>query len=245
MKSAAYRKRYYREWVRAGDLYQSRIIVRETDLQVLTNRPLSSSLVEQTVSQCRRDIESYIAKDNRFLTALKPLAVELSAPAIVRQMSKAAGAANVGPMAAVAGAIAEKVGRTLLRQGVTDVIVENGGDIFLASRKKREVGIFPGSRSPWKHLSLLVRPEDTPLGICTSSGTVGHSLSFGSTDSVVIMAKNAAVADALATAVANRVQQKSDLEKAASFAKSIPQTLGVVIILGKNLLSWGRIEFVS
>jgi ApbE superfamily uncharacterized protein (UPF0280 family) len=95
----------------------------------------------------------------------------------------------------------------------------------------------------WRGLSLKIKPRDTPLGICTSSGTIGHSLSFGLADSVVILSGNTALADAVATATANQVKSTQDLEKALDFARSIKGVLGVVIIIGGNLTSWGEVEF--
>ena len=84
-----------------------------------------------------------------------------------------------------------------------------------------------------------------PLGLCTSSGTIGHSLSFGLADAVVILSKSAILADAAATAVGNRVKDKKDLEKAAAFAGSIKGVLGGVIIIKNTLISWGEVELLS
>jgi ApbE superfamily uncharacterized protein (UPF0280 family) len=158
-------------------------------------------------------------------------------------MSAQAKKANVGPMATVAGAIAEFLGRDLLKKGYKEVIVENGGDIFLKTAKTRLIGIYAGKSKLWNRLKLKIKPKDTPLGICTSSGTIGHSLSFGSADSVVILSRNASLADAVATATANRVNSKEDFQKSLNFARSIKGICAVVIILGNNLISWGKIEF--
>jgi len=220
------------------------IIDKETDLQVLTDKPADKEPIRQRLRACRWDIESYIAKDNRFLTALKPISVEANAPDIIKEMSKAALKAGVGPMAAVAGAVAESVGRDLLKKKYRDVIVENGGDIFLKTTKPRVIGLYAGRSRLWNNLGLKIKPKDTPLGICTSSGTIGHSLSFGSADSVVIISKNTALADAVATAVCNRIKSKDDLRAALEFARSIHGVLGTVIILKKDMVSWGGVEFV-
>lgn len=219
------------------------IVTRETDLQILTNKPIDPDFVKEKIRGYRFDIEKYITKDKRFLTALKPIAIELNAPAIVKAMSEAAKLANVGPMAAVAGAIAQFLGKDLLRQGYKEVIIENGGDIFLATRKNRIIAIFTGRSKRWRGLSIKIEPKVTPVGICTSSGTVGHSLSFGCADSVTILSKNASLADAVATATGNRISSKQDLSSALDFARSIKGILGVVIILKNNLISWGEIEF--
>lgn len=243
MKTNKYQRRFYRDWVKQDDLRLAHIVEKETDLQVLTNKPVDGEFIRECLHACRWEIESYITRDSRFLTALKPLPVEINAPGIIKEMSLAAAKAGVGPMAAVAGAVAEAIGRALLKKEYRDVVVENGGDIFLKTTKPRLIGIYAGRAKLWNNLSLKIKPKDTPLGICTSSGTIGHSLSFGSADSVVILSKSAALADAVATAVCNRIGSKHDLHKALDFARSVRGVSGVVIILKKDMISWGNVEF--
>ena len=226
-------------------MHLTRIMEKETDLEIFTNKPLEEGFVKEKLRLYRWAIEDYINKDRRFLTALKPLEVELDAPGIVREMAQAAKKANVGPMSSVAGSIAGFLGRDLLKIGFRDVIIENGGDIFLKTTKTLTVGIYSGRSKLWERLGLKIKPSDTPLGLCTSSGTIGHSLSFGSADSVVVLSKNAALADAVATATCNMVNSKQEMQKALDFARSIKGVLAVVIILKNNLLSWGRVKFVS
>ena len=245
MKTNKYQRRFYRDWVKAKDLYLAHIIDRETDLYILADKPVDKNFVKKKVREYRFAIENYISKERRFLTALKPIEVELNAPLIVKVMSKAAKLANVGPMAAVAGAIAQFLGRDLLRKNYRDVLIENGGDIFLATRKTRAIGIYVGKSKLWQGLSLKIKSKSTPIGICTSSGTIGHSLSFGLADSVVILSRNTILADAVATATANRVNSKQDLQKAVDFAKSIKGVLGIIIIFKNNLISWGGIEIAK
>lgn len=245
MKTHRYQRRFYRNWVKGEGLCSTHIVVQETDLQIFTDRPLDKDFLKEKVHLYRRQIEDYISKDKRFLTSLKPIEIELNTPLIVKEMSQAAKRASVGPMAAVAGAIAKFLGRDLLRKGYKDVIIENGGDIFLKSNKMRIIGIYAGRSKLWNRLCLKIKPKDTPIGICTSSGTVGHSLSFGCADSVVILSKNASLADAVATACANRVKSPTDLQEALNFARSIRGVLGAVIIMKKNLISWGKVKFVT
>ena len=243
MKTQKFQRRVYRDWINNEDLYETRIISQETDLQIFTNKRLGSDFVKEKVSQYRWQIENYISRDRRLLVSLKPINVELTAPPIIQQMSEAARIANVGPMATVAGAIAQFLGRDLLKKGYSDVIIENGGDIFLKTTKTRSVGIYSGRLSTFNRLKLKINPKDSPLGICTSSGSVGHSLSFGCADSIVILSKNTLLADAVATATGNRVQSRKDLQPALDFTRSIKGVLGVIIILKKDLISWGKIEF--
>lgn len=243
MKTSKYQRRFYRDWIKDKSLYVTQIIANETDIRVTTNKKVDRDFIEEKIRLCRRDIEKYINKDRRFLTAVKPLSVELDAPLIIKEMADEARKANVGPMATVAGAISESLGRDLLKQGYKDVIVENGGDMFLKTRKSRLIGIYSGRSKLWDNLCLKIKPKETPLGICISSGTIGHSLSFGSADSVVILSKNVSLADAVAAATCNRIKSKQDLARALDFARQIKGVLGVVIILKNNLVSWGKVEF--
>ena len=126
------------------DLHFARIFAKETDLSILTNKKLDEDFVKEKIRSYRWDIESYIDKDRRFLVSLKPIAVELNAPPVIKAMEKASRLANVGPMSAVAGAIAQFLGHDLLKKGYKDVIIENGGDIFIKSRKSRIIGIYAG-----------------------------------------------------------------------------------------------------
>lgn len=229
----------------AQGLHHASLIDKETDLEILTDKPVEKDFLQQRVRSYRRDIENYITKDRRFLTALKPLAIELDAKPIVRLMNEASCKANVGPMAGVAGAIAQFLGKDLLRKGCKEVIVENGGDIFLKTAKTRLVGIYAGRSRLWNRLSLKIEPSDTPLGICTSSGTLGHSLSFGLADSVIVLSKNACLSDCVATAAANLVKTRQDLQKAVDFARSIRGITGAAIILKNDLVSWGKIQFTA
>ena len=245
MKTNKYQRRFYRDWVKAKDLHLAHIIARETDLQILADKPIDRAFVEERIRTYRLEIENYIDRDRRFLTSLKPLPVEINAPKIIREMSAQTQKANVGPMASVAGAIAEFLGRDLLKKGYKEVIVENGGDIFLKTRKVRSIGVYAGRSRLLSKLRLKIKPKDTPLGICTSSGTIGHSLSFGSADSVVILSKNTILSDAVATATANRIKSKDDLQQAIDFAKSVKGVAGAVVIIKNNLSAWGKVAEFS
>jgi ApbE superfamily uncharacterized protein (UPF0280 family) len=243
MKSDKYQKRFYRDWINSEDLYQKRIAVKETDLQVFTDKPVDEVFLKARVSFYRRNIEGYISKDRRFLTSLKPIPVELTAPRLIKAMAGAAQKARVGPMAAVAGALAQFLGRDLLRKGYKEVIIENGGDIFLKTRKTRRIGIYAGRLQLWNKISLEIKARDTPLGVCASSGIIGHSLSFGCADTAVILSRDAALADAVATGTANLVNSPKDLEKAVTYARSVKGVIGIAVIFKNTLACWGAIEF--
>lgn len=245
MKTNKYQRRFYRDWVKVDGLISMYVAVKETDLHIFIDKAVDAEFIKERVLHYRWQIENYITRDNRFITSLKPVEVELNAPGIVKEMSIASKKAGVGPMAAVAGAIAYFLGRDLLKKGCKNVIIENGGDIFLKVARTCKVGIYAGRAKTWNNLSLKIKPRRTSLGICTSSGKLGHSLSFGVADAVIILAGNPCLADAVATAAANRVQSPRDLGKALDFARSIKGVSGVVAILKDKMASWGDVQFTK
>ena len=124
------------------------------------------------------------------------------------------------------------------------MIVENGGDIFLVTARPRVAGIFAGASPLTGHLGLQLTRVNEPLGLCTSSGTVGPSLSFGRADAAIILASSAALADAAATALGNRIQTADDIERGLAFVRHVPGVLGAVAIVGESLGAWGEVELV-
>lgn len=230
----------YRHWVEGKDLIQFNVTVKETDLYLRASSNLHRK-ARRLILKYRSLLEKYIERHPAFLTSLEPLPVSQDAPHIVREMAAAAEKTGVGPMASVAGAIAEYVGTDLLAFS-PEVIVENGGDIFLKSLRKRTVGIYAGKSPLTGKIGLEINGQDTPLGICTSSGTVGHSLSFGKADAVIAVARSATLADAAATAIGNLVSQPGDITRGIEFAKSIEGLKGVVIIKEDNIGLWGEVK---
>ena len=242
-----YEERSYRRYFVQEDLVHFQVAYKETDLDVgIPKARFKPELVrraEKIIRYYRRELEAYISRDLDFARTLAPHDVQPEAPPIAREMAAAARLAGVGPMAAVAGAMAQYVAFALAGPE-EEIIVENGGDIYLNSSRSRLIGIFAGA-SPFSHrLALRVEPYMCPLGICTSSGTVGPSLSFGRADAAVILATSATLADAVATAAGNAVQEPLDVEKAARLAAAIPGVLGAVIIAGDKLAAWGRVNLV-
>ena len=238
-----YKERAYRRFSGSDDLISFEIKEKQTDLYILAARDLSSQAREAVLGY-RAEIENYIAQNPEFYTALMPINVRESASEIVRAMAEAAGKAGVGPMAAIAGAISEFVGRDLLAFS-DQVIVENGGDIFLKTSKKRVMGVYVGEASPFKgKIAIEIDPSEKALGVCTSSGTVSHSLSFGNADAALIISANAALADAVATKAGNAVKSIYDIEKGIDLARSVAGVSGVLIIISDKMGSWGEIKLV-
>jgi len=235
-----YQPRTYRHWVKDKELVAFKVTVKETDLYIRARSDLKSQ-ARKLVLKYRRMLEEYIESQPQFLTSLEPVAVENGAPQIVTGMAEAAGKCGVGPMAAVAGAIAEAVGSKLLDFS-PEVIVENGGDIYLKSLSKRLIGIYAGKSPLTGRVGLEIEGKDTPLGVCTSSGTVGHSLSLGQADAVIVLSQSTALADAAATAIGNRINQPSDIPGGIELARSIGGLKGVIIIQGEQVGVWGEVK---
>jgi ApbE superfamily uncharacterized protein (UPF0280 family) len=240
---AAYQERKYRNLLLDRRLTSFQVQVKETDLYLRANRDLSES-ARQSVLRHRYQIERYLLDHPHFLRSLIPVPPDEFAPPVIRLMIGAGQAAGVGPMAAVAGAMAEAVGKDLQEES-PEVMVENGGDIFLVCSRETRVGIFAGDSPLSLRVGLVVPAAGHPWGVCTSSGTVGPSLSFGRADAVCILAPSASLADAAATAVGNVVRTAGDLDKALEKAGRIAGVSGAVIILGEKLAAWGQIELAE
>lgn len=217
--------------------------VKKTKLFVAAHQALSEE-TRKAVIRYRKDIEDYITYNPKFLRTLVPIAVPLAAPSIVKDMAAAGFKANVGPMAAVAGAIAEKVGKELLKFS-QEVVVENGGDIFLSIQHPVKVALYAGASPFSLKLALDIDPNQTPLGICTSAGTVGPSLSFGRADAICVVSKSAAVADAFATSIGNLIKTAGDIKKGIAFAQEHKEIEGVIIVSGDHIGIWGKVKVIA
>lgn len=237
--------RDYRAWHEGRDLRYFQVQVKQSDLAIgVDANSYSGSLLplcRNLLVKLRGDIEGYILQQPLFKTALLPIPPLPGAPEIVKRMAQAANRAAVGPMAAVAGAIAEMVGEKLA-SCCQEVVVENGGDIFIKTGRERMVAIFAGRSHFSYRIGIRIEASQDAIGICTSSGTVGHSLSLGQADAVVIKAASTALADAVATGAGNMVEDKGDLVKAISYAQNIPGVIGVLAIKDDQLAAWGQME---
>ncbi len=234
--------RFYRSWAETG-LINFTVREEETDIFISAEKNLKSK-VEALVRRYRRDISDYVKLNPGFRESLEPLPPDENAAEIVKAMLASTRAAGVGPMAAVAGAISGFVGKGLLEYS-NQVILENGGDIFIKTDRERNIGIYAGDSVLSGKVAIKIRPGATPAGISTSSGTVGHSLSFGKADAVTVISADASLADASATAACNRVKTASDIKAALDFAKSIEGVKGCVVIYRDKIGSIGEIELIQ
>ena len=238
-----HQQRTYRNLVNVDKLFTFRVLVKETDLMVHAGKELKSETRKLVLEQ-RGYLEAYLKAHPEFAASLTPWRLDGLVPPIVADMVGAGANAGVGPMAAVAGAVAEHAGRGLLKL-TNDVIVENGGDVFIKTSTPITVGIFAGKSPLSLRIGIRIDSGPEPTAVCTSSGTVGHSLSYGNADAVCVVAKSCAIADAAATAIGNNVRSAADIQNAIDNGKSIAHIRGVIVIVGKKIGIWGDLELVS
>jgi len=235
-------ERTYRRWVQS-DLHTFEVRVGESDLLISAERPLRR-VAERALRSARAEVEGYLARDAEFAPAMGPREALPGAPPIVVAMIEATRACGVGPMAAVAGAVAQRVGDALLEHA-REVIVENGGDIFLCTQRPRVAAIYAGESPLTARVGVRIGRVNERLGLCTSSGTVGHSVSYGRADAAIVLAESAALADAAATALGNRIQGSRDVEGGLEWLRTIAGVLGGAAVVGEHLGAWGEVELTA
>ncbi|MGD8982553.1 MAG: UPF0280 family protein [Desulfobacteraceae bacterium] len=238
-----YRERTYRKRARAKDLVSFHVAVKETDLWVSAERSLENE-TRDLILDHRHQLERYIQSHPDFLTTLQPYPEDPYAPLLVKEMIDATRGIGVGPMASVAGAIAQYVAKGL-NPWSDQVIVENGGDIFVKANRSVTVSIFAGESPLSGKIGVVIPKEKMPLGICSSSATVGHSLSMGMADLVCLLSSSAVLADGAATALGNRIKSKTALDKVAIWADEMKGIRGGLVIVGDKMATWGEIELVG
>ena len=236
--------RAYREQcaVRSGER-RFQVLVEESDLHITipdngcVDACISAASAE--VRQLRGQLRNWIVLYPEFRSSLDPLPLPPAAPDIVRRMYAAAAVAGVGPFAAVAGAIAQMVAEDLtVRFALGDVIVENGGDLYLFSSQDRVVGLLPEPASG-VIIGVGFAARTFPLSLCASSGRIGPSLSFGRGELAVVRAKDAALADAAATAFGNMLRTAADVQRVVDRATVTPGIDGVFAQCDGSVGLWG------
>lgn len=237
----AYQERFYREQHKSADLVTYQVMIEESDLMVSSDMNIKKELLP-VLKGCRDRIENACSSIDGFEKSLKPIQY-VTDDAMIQQMINASQKAKVGPMAAVAGMVSECVAKEAVRQGwAKEIIVENGGDLYMDSARDRKILIYAGESPFSNRIGLHIKHQQMPLGICTSAGTVGHSLSLGKADAVVVLSKDTALADAMATSIGNLVQIPEDIQKGIDFGKQVDGILGILIIIQDKMGAWGDVE---
>lgn len=237
---------------------KERIKIGETDLVLKTD--LRDHELPKFILKQRFELKNYIRENPDFLTSFEPVlvgeenniskchsrkSISSKPPLIVKLMARAGRKAEVGPMAAVAGTISQLSLGYMIENGAKYVIVDNGGDVAIKTDQDVVVGLYAGESSLSGELGFKIKYRKTPMGVCTSSGTVGHSISFGRSDSVTVFADEASTADALATSIANSALGENDpdavqnsLDRAEDFRKLLR---GVLVVVGESAGTLGKI----
>ncbi len=217
------------------------VVLEQSDLYIISSNDLRSQILDR-LNKVRRDLKNYIYLHPEFAHSLVPLDPADNSPEIVRAMAGAARLFGVGPMAAVAGAISQDIADYACKIS-PDILVENGGDIFMHSSIDRVVGLLPHPSEPVA-LGIKISKEETPCSVCSSSAAIGHSLSLGQGDLVTVRARSGAVADAAATALCNMLHSRKSLDKINSMRSELQKKgiTGVLAQMGEDLLVWGDIE---
>jgi ApbE superfamily uncharacterized protein (UPF0280 family) len=246
-KSPAYQPRLYREAMGNRRWITFRSVFRETDLWVAIDRSHCTKAAERftmdRILYYRAILEKHMEGHPEFRDSLTPVVSPGGVHPMISAMSDAALEAGTGPMSAVAGTMAEFICRDLLSEfNADEVIIENGGDIFMKLTSPLTTAVYAGVSPLSEKIALHIKPEETPLSVCCSSGTVGHSLSFGIADACVIACRSGAQADALATAFCNEVKDQGSVHEVTERALANQETEAVVIIAGEKVGLGGRIE---
>jgi ApbE superfamily uncharacterized protein (UPF0280 family) len=242
-----YEQRFYRNKFNSYRFKGFQVNYLETDLWIGIDPESFKTEMQEValarVKELRQKLEDYIKREPEFAKTLKPFQPFENAPKEAFKMAQAAGKAGIGPMASVAGLFAREAGKAISQNfSVKELVIENGGDIFALLKHELVLSVFAGNSPLSEKIGLKITPDNHPLGICTSAGTVGPSLSFGKADAVVVVAKNVLVADAFATALGNKVKSPADVEKVIDEAKIHSEILSLLIICEDKAGVWGEFE---
>lgn len=217
---------------------------KETNLRIKCDLDRAIDAAISAAFKARMEIERLIWRCPEFRWSLEPLKLKGDHPRVIELMLRAGELAGVGPFAAVAGAISQVAAEAAVEAGANNVVVDNGGDISIIGERDFRVGIFAGFAAASGKLGFLVKKDELPIGICASSGTVGHSLSLGWADAAVAIADEAALADAAATSISNAVvgdDVEQSIRSGLERAKEIPQIRGCLVVREKQIGFWGKV----
>ncbi len=230
-----FQQRTYRSQFNTSRFTGFEIKYQETDLWIGVDpesfKPGMKEAALNKIKALRQKLDDYINTEPFFKKSLKPFQPQKSAPAEAIEMAQAAEKAGTGPMSTVAGLFAREIGDEIIQNfSVNELVIENGGDIFALLKKTLVLSVFAGDSPLSERIGIEITPAISPLGICTSAGTVGPSLSYGKADAVVVIAENVLVADAFATAFGNKVKSPNDVEKVINLTEKYPEILSLLII---------------
>ncbi len=224
----------------------------ETDLWIGVDKEsyvvTMPEVVYKQVIQIRQEFNNYYRIDPDFFASLKPVIPVKAANNHFSRLCKASLQTGVGPMAGIAGLFAEEIGKKLLEKfSIRELVIENGGDCFISVQEPLIVHIFAGESPLSEKVGIIIQKSSSSLGICTSSGRIGHSKSFGKADGVMVVSPDTVLADQYATAICNQIQSREDIEKNLDIVEQNDELYAVAIIMGDKIGYRGNFEmdFIS
>ncbi|MFO7796113.1 MAG: UPF0280 family protein [Promethearchaeia archaeon] len=228
--------------------YKVHFTEKESDITIISDLKSAIANAQEAFYRHRKDLEHYISKHKDFLTSFSPVSVNTSLK-IINIMAEAAYICDVGPMAAVAGALADLMYKSMIQEEEKHKIpkialVENGGEIIIDSKKSLRIALYAGDNELNLNIGFLIEESDCPIGVATSSATVGHAISLGEADAVTVFAENATLADAAATKIANLVKGndiEKSIKKALDTADDLQEIRGVFINRENKIGRTGKI----
>ncbi len=226
--------------LRGFHLYRTEFTEKETKVKIIADNAVYAKCAIDEIRTQRKIVEDYIRSHPEFRMALEPIDIPEDAPAVIQRMSAGSKLAGVGPMAAVAGVIAEFASLRMKSEGSSVSVVENGGDIYASSVDPVRIALFAGSKHSLNGLCIVVDKDTGPVSVCSSSSTMGHSMSFGNCDLVTVVAQDSSIADSFATAICNKVREVADLEKAVGWGNSSPHVRTVIAAKGEKVAMAGE-----
>ncbi len=235
MTGSTYQVRNYRLRFNNSRFKSFDVKYRQTDLWIGVDsqsyHPEMRRVVFETIEALRQKLDDYIRDEPVFATTLKPFLPSADAPAEAQEMAKAAAKAGIGPLSTVAGLFARAAGEAILKNFlVHELVIENGGDIFALLKDELILSIFAGESPLSEKIGLVIPSGTGVVGICTSAGTVGPSLSFGNADAVTVVCRDVVVADAFATALGNEVKTPDDIEPVLENTSEFPEIRSLLIV---------------
>ena len=232
----------YRSAVKNNDYPGWLISYRHSDIYISSDIDIGSKITAY-LEEVYRELETHIKKNPGFFKSLSPVAAKSYYPEIIKKMCEFSQKFNVGPMAAVAGAVNDYLAGHLLNR-CSRLIIENGGDLFIKSVSDITVNLYLKNPSFNDSISILIKGRDTPCGICSSSGVFGHSYSMGRCDLATVIASSSAAADAAATAAANSVKNQDDIQPAIDYFRTFEDISGILLIKDEKIGMWGKFQLV-
>ncbi|MCJ7666095.1 MAG: UPF0280 family protein [Actinobacteria bacterium] len=230
----------YRSKISVEGRFSFRLDYKYSGLLIMCDRDIGNEL-EGLVRGFYADIEKVIAGRPGFKNSLVPIEVMDHYPPVVKDMCHAGEVFNVGPMASIAGAVCDHLAENIAGK-CSFLMIENGGDVYIKSSSPLEVGIFTKNNYFKDMITLLIEAGLTPCGICSSSGSFGHSLSLGKSDLVTVLSGTAILADAAATAVANTINREEDIDAAITRFRKYSEIKGLIAIKNKRIGLWGQLQ---